>query len=531
VVVLVAALAPALAAIVAVPWFVTQDGPAHLYNAEILARSFDAGSPFRAWYRVAWEPLPNWAGHLLLVGLGAVLSPQTANQAVNALTLAGFAASVLWLRRAVAGPRGLGVAALLAALFSLNVAWLLGFTGFLLGACLFPLTLGLWWTGRAHLTAARVAALSALLVAGYFAHLVSLGLTVLALAVLAVLTPCDPALGPRAWTTRLLRTAAAGLPLIPLGLLYLALSRRGGPMHPEWGHLAHPFSPRAWGTQLGWADPISLASRKMLPFGDHPSRLAGLLSPVLWMLVGLVLALIATATVRARSRDQAGGGRRAWAVLAALLILGGLAAPDTLGASHGHYLPQRIVLLGLAALLPVLDLDPARRPVRGCVLALIVALAIQSLLVWDYAGLSGRTAGHFWRARSLTGSGQRIAALPVQLRSKFRANPLLHADCLLGIGTGNILWGNYETRYYYFPVQFRSGVARPDSFELEQIALQDDPRDAEARARRWERLLRQHHPTIDVLVLWGTEPRLEAIDARWFTPARSDGPIHILRHR
>src|SRR5262249_435368 len=54
---LVAALGPALAALVAVPWFVTQDGPAHLYNAEILARSVATQSPFLASYRVRWEPL------------------------------------------------------------------------------------------------------------------------------------------------------------------------------------------------------------------------------------------------------------------------------------------------------------------------------------------------------------------------------------------------------------------------------------------------------------------------------------------
>jgi len=47
------------------------------------------------------------------------------------------------------------------------------------------------------------------------------------------------------------------------------------------------------------------------------------------------------------------------------------------------------------------------------------------------------------------------------MNTRFRSNPLLHADNLLGIGTGNIIWNNYETRYYYFPVQFRPEVARP----------------------------------------------------------------------
>ena len=60
--VLLVALAPALAALAAVPWFVTQDGPAHLYNAEILARSFDADSPFRESYRGALGPVAELGG-------------------------------------------------------------------------------------------------------------------------------------------------------------------------------------------------------------------------------------------------------------------------------------------------------------------------------------------------------------------------------------------------------------------------------------------------------------------------------------
>ncbi len=43
------------------------------------------------------------------------------------------------------------------------------------------------------------------------------------------------------------------------------------------------------------------------------------------------------------------------------LVVLGLVAPDTLGVKHGHFLPQRIVLLGLVALVPWLDLEPGRR--------------------------------------------------------------------------------------------------------------------------------------------------------------------------
>ncbi len=61
-VVLAVALAPALTAVWMVPWFVTQDGPAHVYNAQILAWSFDPQSPFQSIYTIQWEPIPNWVG-------------------------------------------------------------------------------------------------------------------------------------------------------------------------------------------------------------------------------------------------------------------------------------------------------------------------------------------------------------------------------------------------------------------------------------------------------------------------------------
>jgi hypothetical protein len=529
--VLLAALAAPVGAMAWVPWFITQDGPAHLYNAEILARSFTAESPFRNWYQVRWELLPNWSGHLLLAGLVTMVPPRWANLVINVLTLAGFAASVLWLRWVVAGARGLGVAALLAALLSMNIAWLFGFTSFMLGACLFGLTLGVWWTGRDRLSARRIAALAALLVLGYFSHLVSLVLTAAGLGLLAALSPCPPppAVCRRARVSRLARTALALLPLVPLALVYLNLSRRGGGMHPVWEHLSAPLAPRAWAAQLSWADPISIASKNMLPFAAGPTRAAGLFAPVVWLLVALALAITATL------RTAASTPRRAWvwAALAVVLIAGGVAAPDTLGVNHGHYLPQRIALLGLAALLPVLDLDPRRWTVRACAAALVAALAVQSALVWDYALEAQRIAGALWRARATVGEGQRIAALPVQLlpRRRTRANPLLHADCLLGIGTGNVIWGNYETRYYYFPIQFRAGLDRPDAGVLEAIALRDDPRDAATRAARWEALLARHHAAIDVLVVWGSDPRLDAINARWFRPVAADGLLQILRRR
>ena len=182
------ALAPALAAVWTVPWFVTQDGPAHVYNAQILAWSFDPQSPFRSAYTIQWKPIPNWVGQLVLAGLVAALPAWVADRIMISLTLVGFASALLWLRWRVAGGRGLAGPALLAALLAMNFAWLFGFTSFMLGSCLFPITLGVWWSGRDRLRQPH-GRYSALLVLGYFCHLVSVGLTAVGLVVLSVASP------------------------------------------------------------------------------------------------------------------------------------------------------------------------------------------------------------------------------------------------------------------------------------------------------------------------------------------------------
>ena len=221
---------------------------------------------FAGTYQVAWELLPNWAGHLLAsAGLLAGLPPKDRGSRLMTLTLAGFAASILWLRRRVTGNAG-ALAAGLAVFLALNVTWLLGFTSFLLGACLFPITLGVWWAGRENLRWRRVAGLVVLLVIGYFCHLVSLGLTVVGLGVLALLTPGTN------WRTRLFRTAVACLSLVPLGVIYLRKSQQGGSC-AGLESSSNPLATAWWAKQLGWIDPITLASKTVVPLtGGYSSR-------------------------------------------------------------------------------------------------------------------------------------------------------------------------------------------------------------------------------------------------------------------
>lgn len=515
------ALAPPLAAIALVPNVVTQDGPAHLYNAHILRESLRADPAYRGVYTVRWQPLPNWAGHLGLLGLmGAGIPPRAADRLMMAATLVGFAASLLGLRQRVAGAAGLPVAALVCAMLAMSLPWLFGFTSFVIGASLFPLTLGLWWAGRERLGPLQVVAIAGLLVVGYFAHLVSLGLTAIGLVVLAV---ADPLPGR---SRRVLGTAAALSPLVPLALVYRRLMRGGGAVAPLWMELKDPLRLASWKAQLGWVDPITLGSRYLAPFVDEPRKGFLLLAPAVWFAVGLAFAGVNT------SRTQAGRDR-GWIGLAGLLLLGGLVGPDTLGASHGNYLALRVLLLGLAALVPILDFRTERRAGRIAAGLLAVAVALQGAFVADYAVRSNRLVAGLVRAGRHLENQARIGTLLLRLRQPYRANPLLHADNLLGVGTRRVVWNNYETAHYYFPVQVRPEVPHPPPLAFEQVSILDDPAAAPAREAAWSSLLEAHHNAIDAVVVHGDDPtgRLDAITARWFEPGHREGVVRVWTKR
>ena len=507
------ALLPAVAAIWVSPCFVTQDGPAHLYNAHVLRRSFDPASPYRSTYAVRWQPLPNWAGHLLYLALDATLPPQTAERVAATLTLIALAAATAWLRHRVDGSREVVASSALAAMIGLNVTWLFGFTSFLLGAATFAVTLGVWWAGRERITWMRTIALAALVVLGYFCHPVSLWLTAFALVVLAALAPGEDR------RRRLIRTLLGLSPLVPLGLLYKGLTRAGGAMRPEWGVLKNPLSLGSLKEQFGWVDPITIAAKVYRPFGETPSPLNGLFAPVTWLVLSIVG--LTAATLLGRDRDRP--GVRGWGVLAALLVFGSLVTPDTLGVNHGHYLPQRVVLLGLVALAAWLRHDAPGPLARLGRAGLVVALVVQSLFVWDYGRESTRTAGRLLDAGDAVGTGRREATVLLNILGRFRSNPLLHADCLLGVDTDDVIWADYETNYYYFPVQLRDPGAMPRAAPLEIIARTDTPGDEAKRAGFWSDYLDRHAQAIDVVVIYGTDQAIDAVTARRFERSRPGG--------
>ena len=531
-------LAPALLIILGIPGFVTQDGPAHVYNAEILRESLTKSSESDAFPLTAFDiqlrPVPNWAGHALLMGWLSLLPPRAADLAMIVLTLLGPAFLCAWLARLVSG-RPLTLSTLIAcALVGLNLPWLWGFYSFLFGSITFLVTVGIWWQRRDRPGPGLALLVGTLLVFGYFCHPISLALTVLALGVLAALTPGPGRSGRGFWTL-------IGLgPLVPLGFVYRRLMGAGGQLQPAWAGFSHGFRPASVLERLLWIDPITIGRRTAIPFSRFESALNGLVAPVLWLALGLVLIFLASYGGRVRRQESAESSWQPswpWLMCAGLFLGLGFLAPDSLGQTHGHYLTQRLTWMGLLILVPALASLPVpkqalyRRLRLTATACLAIALVTQTAFVADYARESSSRFQAYSRARPEVGQRQRMAGLFLELRGRFRANPLLHLDCWLGVGTQNVVWSNYEAAYYYFPVQVKPNPQLPPVREFEAISILDGPEEATVRLGRWKQLLETYHESIDRLVIWGHDRSIEKVTANWYTCTLDDGMLQVwVRH-
>lgn len=539
-------LVAAGAAIWSVQWFLTMDGSAHLYNAHLLLKLLQSDARLSQFYQVQWQPLPNWAGHLSLMALLSILPARAADRVMITLTFIGLACAIAWLRVRVAGWRGAAGAAVLAVMLALNWMWLMGFYSFLLGACMFALTLGAWWVRRERFGWQAALVIAGLLVIGYFCHLVSLGMTVIGLAVLALATP-----GAN-WARRLGWTAAACLPLAPLAWRYYGLMRvGGGQTQPYWHSMSSMWSPREWLRHWMAVDSLELSRKRFLPFSSSESLWHALLSPTFLLILALALLLGATLAARWRAGDARRLSalldglwrdvQRGWWLLALLMLGAWLLAPDDFGYEHGSLLRQRLLLLALIVLVPLLRFDLPTLPARLGVGLLAAACAVQIVWVWDYALMSNQAAGEFMQAQAFVGSGQRLGTvlLPVrdpvdntltQAKRGFKARPLFHLDGLLGIGNGNVLWNNYEASFYVFPVQYRERAASKRARTFDQAngtplphsflasAHGTPPLEVQNYLDRWTQLLTCDHDQIDLLVVWGELPALEPTLRQWYGP-------------
>ncbi|MEO6324021.1 MAG: hypothetical protein ABIT01_02190 [Thermoanaerobaculia bacterium] len=514
----------------AVDAFVPQDGPAHVQSASYMLGLLTHDPAVAQRLVLNSFALPNSSGHWLLALLLTFVSPLTATKVLATLTSAGLIAAFGFLRRATVGREGMKTSLLVGAAVSYNWLWLCGLSNFLIGVIGVAVAIGLFHKWRGALTARRVLLLSLVVLLVYLSHLVAFAVLAAALVLLAAAEP--PPERRRASLGALVGLAPAGL---CAALYQMAPSHAGERLFPVWRRLAEPLSFGSWLFHIRTADPFILISRRCFPFVAAPSAWFVAFTPLLWLLAAL--AALAMGTLGSGERPWRSRTGVALTAIAGACLLAAAVGPDDFGTSHGTLLRERLVLLGMAFLVPLFRGGDSSRTSRLAQVCLAVIVVFQGAACWEYALRSSVDAREVLAVGDIVGKEPSLASVIVlEDGRRFHSNPAAQMSNFLAIGRRTIVWDNYELGYDLFPVV----AARPEdrafilAFTSVSVFDQEEASaDAEARFSKLEACLSANHEKIATILLWRRDSRVEALLARWYEsePFVTRGRVRLFRRR
>lgn len=512
-----------------VVYFFATDVPAHLHSAKVFADLL-LGHGGNGFYALNETIVPNSLGHWLMAALLLAFSPETVSKMTATLTWAVFAAAVPWLRYCVRGADGLGVSVLFGAVLATNFLWLLGLYNFILGASAALFAIGLLFRWDGGLSWGRVFVLAGLALAAFLGHLVAFAALVLAVGVHVVL-------GLRKYGGGgLLKVAAAFLPVLPLFAAYQLSAHREATMVPRWLIADAGFTLAGFTGHLKHTDPLSvIGGHSVAPFIEGESPLFLIASPMLWAIVAI--GLLSATAVGANVREFLQRHRTCVSLMLVFLVLA-LAAPDELGSTHGSILRPRLMLVAAALFAPLfaVPVGSARRYlVYG---ALGAAFALQMGAVWEYSLRYDREARVFLAAAEAVPPGDRLASVMVMRdEPKFHESAIKRLSSVVGVAKDAVVWDNYETGYYFFPVVAASEGDRQLVRDFSALNTFRTRRSEEEIKRnellKFDELLGLGRERFDTLIVWGRDAQVDETIAHHAEPAPyfEYGSVRLFRLR
>ena len=433
-------------------YFLTTDGPAHLYNAWVLKTMLlDPQSKFHTLLAFNVNPEPNYLGHLLLAALLTMLPPWLAEKALLTLYVAGLPLAVRYLVRSWQPTAGF--LAVLAFPFVYSAVFQWGFYNFCLGLVAVLLGIGYWkrhLAGVPGLPGRRIAGLLGLVTLLYLAH----PLAYLAGGLLLGLLVAEELLSNSApngtwWARTAAQVGALALAFLPtLPLLGWYFWRKGS----EGNGAAAPLGWLRYATDLMQLEPL----RYMGP-AERPFRL----------LVAMLLLLAVAHAAWQRLRGQAVAPVWAWLAGSGLLAMAYLLVPDALAG--GSIIRPRLGLLCYLLVLGGLATVPYARAVRWALLlgGGGVAGALLGFRANCYQTMQAGLAEYRSAAPYLR-PGSTLAPLEFAragLRPGGRPGgsclaAFSHAASYLAVERNLVNYENYEAQTGYFPLVWRPGQER-----------------------------------------------------------------------
>ncbi|HEY3121944.1 MAG TPA: hypothetical protein VGL15_15070 [Vicinamibacteria bacterium] len=409
--------------------FPSQDGPAHLDNANVIRRYDEPGRGlFRQYYALAGPLEPNWAGHFFLAGLLRVADPKTAEKLLVSLCVLALALAARYAVRP-----GASWPALLVLPFSLGWSIHMGFYYFSLSLALFFVAVG-YWLRHEDLRARELATLAVLGLALHFSHLVSLLAAVIVTTLLGVHLLARER--SRMAAIRIAKTLAAFAPgLLLTGFFFLERPWASYPASPPMEQLR----------KLSSLEPlVSFADPEALPA-----------AAIFWTFAAVTTALLVLKLVR-RSFARHDGLLLAAAGMIAIYVF----APG--GAANGGYLSPRLAIYPFLLLTMWFAAEDPPRLVRVAAQAAAAGLAVLLLFVrLPFYREAERGYAEYLAAGALVKPDTTLLALrqgEPRARGEAhsdRADVFLHAGGYIAAEKNVVQLVNYEARTGHFPTAFR----------------------------------------------------------------------------
>jgi hypothetical protein len=317
----------------------------------------------------------------------------------------------------------------------------------------------------------------------------------------------------------------------------------GGETTASWDGLGNAWSPEDWLRYVQIPNFLSVPTRtgaiavsQSCPFVRGDSSWFVLFDSTLWVIAGLFLIAASGSWGPKRLSRLLTSEKRGWFIVGCCLLIGGIVGPQTLGA-HGGFLRERLLLIGLVCVAPLLRFDSKRLGVRIGAVLLATSAIIQVAFIWDYGAFSNRQAGYVMQAQPFVRDGGQIGYVLAGEPGPFRINPLLNLGNMLGTGSDTVVLNNYGPAYYYFPLKFKNDRTRDRSLRLHGVNTLFASSDAKERVERnpslWANPMGDLQKEIDLLVLVGSSPRIEEVNESWFAkePIFEGNNVRVFKHR
>lgn len=428
-------------------YFLTGDGPSHVYNAKVVL-DFVQGNNwdfYSDYYTFNYYPEPNWASHFLLAGLLLVFSDFLAEKVLLIFYVLAFAYCWRLLIRQI-NPENRFIA-LLGLPFIFHRTFQMGFYNYSLSFVLLFWILAYWLKHREDLTGKHMMMLATSFLLLYFCHPV--GLT-LSWTVLGFLLVCGLIFSSGAdiepFSEKIKKTLRSGLRLIlvslpALLLLGVYMMRRGTETTPN------PFTWAHMGRKLVELTSLVNMTRTEVNWAIAWAILCGLL-----MLVGIVYK------IRQKKFNQYDGFFLAFLLALVMYFI----QPGSIGGAgilyiRLQFIPYLMLILWLASI------SFSDKMAKWILFpAVIIPVSLLTLRA-PHHRMASEAVQEYLSVRDMIPSESTVLPLSfahqgLTPEGEFVANRIwlfMHAADYLGSDRSLVMLGNYEAGLGYFPIVWK----------------------------------------------------------------------------